>query len=281
MIKLWNHVLKPILSAAEARTILEVGAEFGRSTNTLLKFVKQNNGHLHSIDPVPAFDAAALVEENRDHLSIYEDLSLNVIPSLPQCDAALVDGDHNWYTVHSELHAIEVLHGSDPMKLPVILAHDTGWPYGRRDLYYDPSNIPEDMRQPYAKAGILPRQSNLQPSEGLNVNLCNAVHDGGDRNGVRTGLEDYVSESSLNIRIIHLPLYYGLTILVTHERLASDKKLSNAIDELLSAEGMRGLLHRLEEIRCVDAIYLQSAMRRLKAAQDRIEQLEGQLANGD
>jgi hypothetical protein len=69
--------------------------------------------------------------------------------------------------------------------------------------------------------------------------------------------------------------------LVTHERLASDEKLSKAIDELLSAEGMRGLLRRLEEIRCVDALYLQSAMRQLKAAQDRIEQLEGQAANGD
>ena len=31
--------------------------------------------------------------------------------------------------------------------------HDVGWPYGRRDLYYAPEQIPEEFRQPYRRAG--------------------------------------------------------------------------------------------------------------------------------
>ncbi len=40
--------------------------------------------------------------------------------------------------------------------LPVLILHDVGWPYGRRDLYYTPETIPEEFRQPYEQAGMLP-----------------------------------------------------------------------------------------------------------------------------
>ena len=68
----------------------------------------------------------------------------------------LIDGDHNWYTVLSELETIERLCDERGQGFPLVLLHDIGWPYGRRDLYYDPASIPEEHRKPYDKKGMLP-----------------------------------------------------------------------------------------------------------------------------
>ena len=46
-------------------------------------------------------------------------------------------------------------------RLPVMILHDVAWPYGRRDLYYDPATIPEEFRQPYAQKGIAMGRSTL------------------------------------------------------------------------------------------------------------------------
>ena len=68
--------------------------------------------------------------------------------------AALIDGDHNWYTVVNELRMLRDNARAGREPLPVLILHDVGWPYGRRDLYYDPSTIPEEHRQPHRKAGM-------------------------------------------------------------------------------------------------------------------------------
>ena len=36
--------------------------------------------------------------------------------------------------------------------LPLLVLHDVGWPYGRRDLYYDPDDIPASTASPWRKA---------------------------------------------------------------------------------------------------------------------------------
>jgi predicted O-methyltransferase YrrM len=142
MIALWDKLIQPLVEAIGGTRILEIGAEYGVSTQALLNYVRKVGGHLHCIDPVPGFDVAEYVAQHGGLLSFYEDTSLNAIPVIPEVDVALVDGDHNWYTVYHELKAIEARHGHDPDKLPLILVHDIGWPYGRRDLYYDPATIP-------------------------------------------------------------------------------------------------------------------------------------------
>src|SRR5690625_3986085 len=157
MIRLWQEILLPIVRAAKARTILEIGAESGASTRTLLEYVQRHDGQLHCIDPdpEPEFDPAALQREFPSRLHYYCDLSLNVLPDIPQVDVAMVDGDHNWYTVYNELKQIEPAHQHDPLRQPILLFHDINWPYGRRDLYYNPATIPDEFRQPYAQKGIL------------------------------------------------------------------------------------------------------------------------------
>lgn len=278
MIRLWRHLIKPVLLAADARTVLEIGAEFGTSTKVLLNYVREVGGHLHCVDPAPEFDAQALQRENAGHVSFHRDLSLNVISELPPFDAAMVDGDHNWYTVFNELQLIEAVHGHDALQQPVVFVHDIGWPYGRRDLYYDPATIPEEYRHPYKRKGMLPNKAELQASGGMNLELCNAVGEGGPRNGVLTAVEDYLAGSALDFRFLNLPLYYGLGILVTEQRLTENTQLAAEIgrlEELLRGED---LIRLAEHLRLVEGVVLQTLNRQLQASRARVEELEEALA---
>lgn len=277
MIALWGKVIKPLVVAANARVVLEIGSEFGKGTNVLLDYIRQVNGHLHSIDPVPVFDADQLQNDNGDVLTLYRELSLNVLPALPPVDVALVDGDHNWYTVYNELRVIEEIHGHDPMRQPLVFIHDTGWPYGRRDLYYDPSNIPAEFRNDYQRKGIVLRNSELAEVGGLNPELCNAVREGGVRNGVLTALEDYVAESALDYCFLNLPFYYGLGILVTRQRLAANPALQQEIDKLQHALQGEELIRLAEHIRCAEGVVLQTRSRALAASEERVAQLQAEL----
>ncbi len=68
-------------------------------------------------------------------------MSLEQLPLLEEIDAVILDGDHNWYTVYNELKLLS-RQVDDGRPYPLVLVHDIGWPYGRRDLYYDPDVDP-------------------------------------------------------------------------------------------------------------------------------------------
>ena len=109
----------------------------------------------------------------------HEALSLDVLPTLEPMDAALIDGDHNWYTVYNELRLLADGARRAGAPLPVMIMHDVLWPYGRRDLYYAPEQIPEEFRQPYAQKGMRPGGKKLLERGGLNPTMCNALEEGG------------------------------------------------------------------------------------------------------
>ena len=69
---------------------------------------------------------------------------------IDRADAVLIDGDHNWHTVYNELKIVDEF-----QVWPITLLHDIDWPYGRRDVYYDPSTVPAEYRQPHVKAGLV------------------------------------------------------------------------------------------------------------------------------
>lgn len=277
MIKLWKHIIRPVLDAANSKSILEIGAEYGASTNVLINYVNEKEGHLYCIDPMPEFEADELQNTHPQRLTFYRDLSLNVLPGHEPFDVALVDGDHNWYTVYNELKLIEEIHAHDPLGQPIIFLHDIGWPYGRRDLYYDPATIPEEFRQEHKQMGILPNRSELSTESGMNMELWNATHEGGEKNGVLTGVEDYLTESELHYEFVQFPLYYGLGLLVTQQRLEANASLKSAIDELRSPASMKKLVKLAEHMRCVDGVFMQVIDRQRKAAEHRVVELEEQL----
>ena len=139
-------MLAPVLAAAEARRVVEIGALRGDNTREILETLGPGS-LLHVIDPVPGFDPS---DHERDHPGRYvfhRARSLDVLGDLPPMDAALIDGDHNWYTVFNELRLLSEGARRHQAPLPLLVLHDVGWPYGRRDLYYAPETIPAEAGQ--------------------------------------------------------------------------------------------------------------------------------------
>ncbi|MFO7551197.1 MAG: class I SAM-dependent methyltransferase [Haliea sp.] len=278
MIALWPQIIRPLTEAINGRTLLEIGAEQGLSTNVLLDYVQSTGGHLHCIDPSPEFDPKNFVAKYGSHLTFHQDLSLNVLSNLPQVDVALVDGDHNWYTVFNELKLIEEVHGSDPDIMPLIFVHDIGWPYGRRDLYYDPTTIPAEYLRPFAQRGIGRHKTELREDGGLNCNLFNAVIEGGPKNGVLTGVEDYLGQSKLDFIFLNLPLYFGLGILIPRKRVEKNNKLQSEITVLHDYLKGSRLVKIAEQLRLNTLMVLQGVQRDLDSSKSRIQELEASLA---
>jgi cephalosporin hydroxylase len=254
MYPFWKPVVEPILRASQARRVVEIGALRGETTVQALDALGPD-AELHVIDPLPEFDPEEHERRFPGRYVFHRDLSLKVLPGASAFDLALVDGDHNWYTVYHELCALRDAARRERRPLPVLILHDVGWPYGRRDLYYEPSQIPPEYRQPHDRRGMRPGRAKLLPAGGFNITLHNAVEEGGPRNGVMTALEDFMAEHDQPLRRVVLPIYYGLAI-VAEERLLTDRPaLVELLDELESPEGTRRLLELSEEIRLDEAVF--------------------------
>lgn len=283
MYPFWDLAIAPVLRAAGARRIVEIGALRGDTTVRMLDDLGPD-AELHVIDPVPEFDPTEHESAFPGRYVFYRDLSHAVLPSLPAMDVALIDGDHNWYTVFHELRFLSEAARRDGAPLPVLILHDVGWPYGRRDLYYAPEQIPEEFRQPYAKKGIVRGQSALVPSGGANPTMCNAEHEGGRRNGVMTALDDFMAEYDRPLRRVVLPVYYGLAIVVEEERLAEQPQLEKELDRLEGAEVQAALAELAEELRLdttvmYHGVFFNTLDMRTRLARQYLGLLKGALLN--
>lgn len=249
----WETIIRPLLEILQPKTIVEIGAETGKNTRNILEYCRQNDAVLHAIDPLPGFDVAAWQEQYGRHLIFHRSLSLDVLPLMRHMDAVLIDGDHNWYTVSSELKLIEKYTEKEKRPFPLVLIHDVGWPYGRRDLYYNPDNIPPAFLKPYQKKGIKPDSPELAPSGGLNAHLNNAIYENDLQNGVLTAVEDFLNETALQLEFVTLPPYYGLGILFLSE-LRQNPAYSQFIDLLTTAHPLLKILEHTEKTRLLLAV---------------------------
>ena len=83
MFPFWGPVIAPVLDAAEARSVVEVGALRGDNTRQITERLGPD-GVLHVIDPVPGFDPAALEADLGGRYVFHAALSLDVLPTLPR-----------------------------------------------------------------------------------------------------------------------------------------------------------------------------------------------------
>jgi cephalosporin hydroxylase len=261
MYPFWNDVVAPVIKAAGTRRVVEVGALRGENTERMLERLGPDV-ELHVIDPLPEFDPTEHEVRFAGRYVFHRDLSVNVLGALPPMDVALIDGDHNWFTVATELRLLAAVSRAAGAPLPVAILHDVAWPYGRRDLYYNPDTIPSEHRQPWRRAGIRRGQSELvDGAAGMNTELANAEHEGGPHNGVLTAVEDFVAGHDRPLRLVVLPIYFGLAILVEEALLAERPPLAALLDRLESAAGKDMLLRLGEEIR-LDAAELDQVLLR-------------------
>ncbi|HTD58869.1 MAG TPA: class I SAM-dependent methyltransferase, partial [Solirubrobacteraceae bacterium] len=126
-------IILPLLDALDPRVIVEVGVEVGAVTRPLLAWAQEHDALLHSIDPDPNLNVDELVAEYGERLRFHRARSLDVLDQIESVDVALIDGDHNWYTVINELRMLERRAADNGRCPPLVVLHDVGWPYGRRD----------------------------------------------------------------------------------------------------------------------------------------------------
>jgi len=260
MVPLWDIAVAPIFDAASPRRVLEVGALRGETTRLVLAALGPES-ELHAVDPAPQFETDEWEAQHPGRFFFHRGLSLDVLPTLPPMDVALIDGDHNWYSVYNELSELRRTSRGAGVPMPICILHDVGWPYGRRDLYYAPETIPAEFRQEYACAGIVRGQPRLVPDGGLNAHLPNAVEEGGPRNGVLTALEDFIAEHDQSSRLVVLPVHFGLAFFVEKSRLKADRRVGKALDELESPAGLRRLVTFANEAWLANQGDLQAAAR--------------------
>lgn len=220
MVRFWKNYIEPMIQTIEPRRLLEIGADRGWNTGRILAYCKTHGAHADIVDPAPQpclHDVlAGYGSAECRYLPIK---SVAAIPQLEPPDVALIDGDHNWVTVFTELNLLLQNASEHGAPMPIVFSHDVGWPYGRRDMYYNPEDLDSSQRHPYAYKGMLPGASELV-EDGMNGVLANALHEGGPRNGVLTGIEDFVaSVGAAHFTFRKLPFFNGLGILIPEGRM--------------------------------------------------------------
>jgi len=167
---------------------------------------------------------------------------------LEPVDVALIDGDHTWFTVYNELGQLEARARDSNRPAPVFVLHDVAWPYGRRDGYYAPKQIPRRYRQPNAQLGLERGNAGLLAEGGANRNIWNAKREGGKRNGVLTAVEDFLADHPSEYREIVLDLYVGLAIVAPISRISGNPELAGVLDRIDSDAGREQLREQADAV---------------------------------
>ncbi|MEO8400529.1 MAG: class I SAM-dependent methyltransferase [Gammaproteobacteria bacterium] len=202
----------PILEIVRPKLIGEIGAAEGGNTRVLYEFQKTMQGELITIDPFPRGSFLEWVRQSSDVVTHLPEYSLQCIQKAGKIDVWFIDGDHNWYTVYNELRLIDQLAQQNAMP-GLIFLHDVGWPCARRDMYYNPTQIPAEFVHPYSsELGIT-----LDKSDSIRGGFKGpnwALKEGGPKNGVLTAIEDFIQSTTTRYHWINIPAILGLGVLV-------------------------------------------------------------------
>jgi Methyltransferase domain len=242
----FREVILPCLELTEARTVVEVGGEDGTFTRVLAGWAQEQGGKVWCIDPAPSPDLVAL-DDAEPAITLVRERSLDALAHLEPADAYLIDGDHNHYTVLRELEAITAAAVGDG---PLVVLHDVGWPWGERDLYYAPEDLPAGAVHPHTydhgvtlgSAGVVPGGFR---SEGR---FAAALEAGGPANGVRTAVDDFL-QTHEELRLAVVPCIFGLGVLYP-----ASAPWAERVSRFLEPYDGNPLLDRLEQNRL--ALYL-------------------------
>ena len=205
-----RHYIAPLARRHNWKSICEIGSRTGASADYLLNLPLTS---YTIIDPCIDRDLGAKYAGD-SRVQVIKSNSLDALTSTQPIgpasgfDCILIDGDHNWYTVFNELRLIRERALVRPGGF--IFLHDVDWPYGRRDLYYQPDSIPAEYRHPFAQKGMIRGQSALAEVGGLNSAYMNALVEGGPKNGVLTAIEDFLSQQRRDYRFFGIHYQYGL-----------------------------------------------------------------------
>ncbi len=261
-----SEVFFACLDAARPRSVIEVGAYAGDLTVLLLRWADSHGSTVAAIDPEPQPELEELAATS-PALELIREPSLKALGEIEPRDAVILDGDHNYYTVSSELRLVQERAGD--AGLPLVILHDVAWPHARRDTYYAPEAIPPKARRPMAEgAHLFPGIEGVHHG-GLPYKYA-AATEGGERNGVGTAIEDFV-EGRDDLRYVLVPAFFGLGVV-----WRSAASYSADLEALLAPWDRNPLVARLEANRVLHvANGIASAMEanRLRERADQLEHL--------
>lgn len=291
MNRFWHRYIRPLIETAQPRRLIEIGADRGWNTRNILEYCRQTGARADIIDPAPQPSLHQVLADFGPAEYRYHPLkSVAAIPQLDTPDVALIDGDHNWATVYSELTLLQARAEQQQLPPPIVLAHDVAWPYARRDMYYNPDDLEASQKHAYAYRGMLPGVNELV-EHGMNGVLANALHEGGPRNGVLTAYEDYIASSGVDYIFHKLPFFNGLGILIPAARMTP--ALQALVDSFFTAESLleacmaveadgmhlRAILAQTESCLTRRTSALERAREAIDVQHRRIVELEQQLAS--
>ncbi|NKI99018.1 class I SAM-dependent methyltransferase [Novosphingobium sp. SG707] len=244
----FGELILDVLAAAKARTLAEIGAEFGGMSTRLAQYCHERGAELISIDPSPKPEflvwAAAM-----PHVHHIARPSLEAMPELGPMDAWVIDGDHNYYTVFHEL-ALASANAQEAGRPLLAILHDVGWPCARRDMYYAPERIPTEFRHPHSyDVGVTLDSRGSIAHRGFRGGGFHAwaLEAGGARNGVLTAVEDFIAGQKgqgRDLRYAHVPAVFGLGVVYD-----GDAPWAADVARILAPYDDNLLLARLEENR--------------------------------
>ena len=216
-----KKIVVPLLAKRKFCRVCEIGASRGTSTELLAALP---DIAVTVIDPCIDCDLVEKFAE-RFYVTVRKGTSLEVLPTLRETfDCILIDGDHNWYTVYHELKAIAACNLL--RRGGIVFLHDIEWPWGRRDMYYQPELIPGEYRHCWEQKGMVQGQKELSDEGGFLPEYCKAKHEGGARNGVLTAIEDFMGGHSDEYAFCVIRGNFGLGVMYRRRNFVSDLKFA-------------------------------------------------------
>jgi hypothetical protein len=206
-LSLFRELFEDIYAHRKISTVVEIGVESGQVSGL---YADLGASHVYCIDPFPSDELRGALAAD-DRLELVEQFSPDVLGELPVADLYVIDGDHNYETVRGEVDWI-LRHAPDA----VVVFHDLLWPWGRRDLYYQPTRLGDDARHPDSEDGPTVWQDGLTPAGFVGLGSYTSAREaGGERNGVLTAAEDALTaagDPSWQLEIV--PAVFGVGVLV-------------------------------------------------------------------
>jgi hypothetical protein len=266
---LFAPVIAPLIEALEPRTMLEIGAGEGRLTKRLLDAPGGRDAVLHAVDPSPRLDPR-LTKAAGERLVVHAERAISAIGRVGAVDLALLDGDPNWYSVHSELTMLAQAAERAERPAPLAVVHDIHWPFGRRDGYYDPAVIPAAQRREHSDLGLVPGQREPDPN-GLRFTPFCASIDFEPRSGVLSAVEDAIAGSDLEWTVLEVPGFHGAAVVVEARLPARLPALAAVLEGLRSTRFLHRQVRRAESARLAAELELTAANEASATVEDELE----------
>jgi hypothetical protein len=239
----FSELILECCELAGARSIVEVGCEWGLTTSALAEWARTHDATVHCVEPYPTLEFRRVIETH-PATQLIEELSPAALAAAPPGDVYLLDGDHNYWTVSRELDTAARAAAASGTE-PIVFLHDAGWPWGRRDIYYAPEQIPAEAVHPHTfeRGVVLGAKDVVDGGFRSGGVYAIALEEGGRYNGVLTAIEDFL-ERTPGYRFWFVPPVFGLGVLVPGAQPWSD-----AVSALVERWATHPMLSRLEDNR--------------------------------